>query len=84
MMESIKATSLNSKVGSFLHLIPGMVSVLLDTPVSHVVVHGIRTSKSIVEIATELTTFNTGLPLTGHPDGALPTTLELANLPPQA
>jgi len=31
-MESIKATSLNSRVGTFLHLIPGMVSVHLDTP----------------------------------------------------
>jgi len=66
-MESIKATSLNSKLGSFLHLIPGTVSVLLDTPVSHVLVHGIPTSKSLVAIATELTTFNTGLSLTGQP-----------------
>jgi len=66
-MESIKATSLNSKVGSFLHLIPGTVSVPLDTPVSHVLVPGIPTSKSLVEIATELTTFNTGLSLTGQP-----------------
>jgi len=66
-MESIKATSLNSKVGLFLHLIPGTVSVLLDTPVSHVLVHGIPTSKSLVEIAAELTTFNTGLSLTGQP-----------------
>jgi len=66
-MESIKSTSLNSKVGSFLHLIPGTVSVLLDTPVSHVLVHGIPTSKSLVEIATELTTFKTGLSLTGQP-----------------
>jgi len=66
-MESIKATSLNSKVGTFLHLIPGTVSVHLDTPVSHVLVHGIPTSKSLAEIATELTTFNTGLSLTGQP-----------------
>jgi len=66
-MESIKATSLNSKVRTFFHLIPGMVSVHLDTPVSHVLVHGIPTSKSLAEIATELTTFNTGLSLTGQP-----------------
>ena len=66
-MESIKATWLNSKVGTFLHLIPGMVSFHLDTPGSHVLVHGIPTSKSLAEKATELTTFNTGLSLTGQP-----------------
>jgi len=65
-MESIKATSLNSKVGTFLHLIPGTVSVHLDTRVSHVLVHGIPTSKSLTEIANELTTFNTGLSLTSQ------------------
>jgi len=31
-MESITATLLNSKVGTFLHLIPGMVSLHQDTP----------------------------------------------------
>jgi len=64
----MKAPLLNSKVGSFLHLIPGTVSVLLDTPVSHVLVQGIPTSKSLVEIPRELTTFNTasGLSLTGQ------------------
>ena len=66
-MESIKASSLNSKVGTFLHTIPGTISVHLDTPVSHVLVHGIPTSKSLAEIATELTTFNIGLSLTGQP-----------------
>jgi len=57
-MESIKASSLNSEVETFLHLIPGTVSIHLDTPVSHVLVHEIPTSKSLAEIATELTTFN--------------------------
>ena len=66
-MESIKATSLNSKVGTFLHLLPGTVSVHLDTPVSHILVHRIPTSKSLAEIANELTTFNTGLSLTSQP-----------------
>ena len=51
-MESIKATLLNSKVGTFLHLIPGTISVHLDTLVSHLLVHGIPTSKSLAEIAT--------------------------------
>jgi len=66
-MESIKAPSLNSKVGTFLHLIPGTVRVHLDTPVSHVLVHGIPTSKSLAEIVYQLTTFNTGLSLTSQP-----------------
>ena len=66
-MESIKATSLNSKVGTFLHLIQGTVSVHLDTPVSHLLVHGIPTPKSLVEIANELTPFKTGLSLTSQP-----------------
>jgi len=66
-MKSIKATSLNSKVGTFLHLIPGTVSIHLNTPISHVLVHGIPTSKSLAEIANELTTFNTGLSLTSQP-----------------
>jgi len=66
-MESVKATSLNTKVGTFLHLIPGTVSIYLDTGVSHVVVPGIPTSKSLAEIVNELTTYNTGLSLTTQP-----------------
>jgi len=64
-MESIKATSLTSKVGTFLYLIPGTVSVHLDTPVLDILVHRIPTSKSLAEIASELTTYNTRLSLTG-------------------
>ena len=66
-MESIRATSLNSKVGTFLHLIPGTMSVHLDTPVIQLLVHGLPTSSSLDAIATELTTFNPGLALTGQP-----------------
>jgi hypothetical protein len=66
-MESVKATTLNSKVGAFLHLIPGTVSVHLDTPVTQLLVHGIATSCSMATIATELTTFNSGLALTTQP-----------------
>jgi len=66
-MESIKASSLNSNVGTFLHLIPATVRVHLDTPVLHVFVHGIPTSKSLAEIANKLTSFNTGLSLTSQP-----------------
>jgi len=65
-MELIKATSLNSKVGTYLYLIPGTVSVHLDTPMTHVLVHGIPTWKSLAEIARKLTTLNTRLSLTGQ------------------
>jgi len=68
-MESIRATLVNSKVGTFLHLIPGTVSVHLDTPVTQLLVPGLPTSSSLDAIATELTTFNTGLALTGQPRG---------------
>jgi len=66
-MESVKAASLNSKVGRFLHLIPGSISVHLDALMTHILVHGIPTSKTLAEIANELTTYNTGLSLTQQP-----------------
>ena len=66
-MESIRATSLNSRLGTFLHLIPGTVSVHLDAPVTQLLVHGLPTSTTLDTIANELTTFNTGLALTGQP-----------------
>jgi len=51
-MELIRATSLNSRVGVFLYLIPGTVSVHLDTPVRQLLVHGLPTSSSLDAIAT--------------------------------
>ena len=66
-MESIRATSLNSGVGTFLHLIPGTTTVCLDTPTTQLLVHGIPTDNTLATIATELTTFNTGLALTEQP-----------------
>ena len=66
-MESIRATLLNSRVGAFLHLIPGTLSVHLDTPVTQLLVHGLPTASSLDTITNELTTFNTGLALTGKP-----------------
>jgi len=66
-MESIRATSLNSQVGTFLHLIPGTVSVHLDTPVTQLLAHGLQTSSSWVAIATKMTTFDSRLALTGQP-----------------
>jgi hypothetical protein len=66
-METVKATSLNSKVAQFLHLIPGTTTVHLDTPSVQLLVHGIPTSYSLDHIGRELSTFNTGLVLTEQP-----------------
>ncbi|RPA92630.1 hypothetical protein L873DRAFT_1794113 [Choiromyces venosus 120613-1] len=63
-METVKATSLNSKASAFLHLIPGATTVYLDMPTTQLLVHGTPTSHSMAIIAIELTTFNSGLPLT--------------------
>src|SRR5438445_13664098 len=48
-------------------LIPGTTTVCLDTPTTQLLVHGIPTDNSLATIATELTTFNTGLALTEEP-----------------
>jgi len=46
-MESVKAISLNSKAGTFLHLIPWTVSVHMDTPMSHILVRRIPILKTL-------------------------------------
>jgi len=66
-MESMKVTVLTSRLGSFLHLIPGTVSVHLNTQVMHLLVHGIPTGYSVDTLAAILTTFNSGLALAGTP-----------------
>ena len=66
-METTKATYLNSRVSSFLHLIPGTISVHLDTPMTQLLVHGIPTGQTLTTILTELTTFSPGLALTSQP-----------------
>jgi len=55
-MESIRATSLNSKVGFFLYLIPGTVNVHSDTPVTQLLMYGLPSYCSLDAIETELTT----------------------------
>ena len=65
-METVKATSLNSKISQFLHLIPGTTTVQLDSPSAQLPVHGIPTSYSRADIGKELITCNTGLGL-AHP-----------------
>jgi hypothetical protein len=66
-MDTVKATSLNTKAAQFLHLIPGTTTVQLDSPSAHLLVHGIPTSSSLADIGKELTTYNTGLALAEQP-----------------
>ncbi|RPA89075.1 hypothetical protein L873DRAFT_1894714 [Choiromyces venosus 120613-1] len=63
-METVKATSLNSKASAFLHLIPGATTVCLDTLATQLLVHSLPTCHSLATIAMELTTFNSGPALT--------------------
>src|SRR5205807_4048570 len=62
-MDTVKATSLNSKISQFPHLIPGTTTVQLDSPSAQLLVHGIPTSYSLADIGKELTTYTTGLAL---------------------
>jgi hypothetical protein len=66
-MEMVKATSLNSKIFRFLHLIPGVTTVHLHSPSAQLLVYGIPTSYSLTDIGRELITFNTGLALAQQP-----------------
>ena len=71
-MDTVKAASLNSKVPSFLHLIPGTTSVRVDFPTVQMLVHGLPTDCPLPEIAQELTTFNTGLAISRPPCWLIP------------
>jgi hypothetical protein len=62
-MDTVKASSLNSKISQFLQLIAGVTTVHLDSPSAQLLLHGIPTSYALVDIGRELTTFNTGLAL---------------------
>jgi hypothetical protein len=66
-MNRVKVTSLNSKISQFLHLIPGITTVHLDSPTASLPVHGIPRSYSLTDIGMDLTTFNTGLALAPLP-----------------
>jgi hypothetical protein len=58
-MDTVKATLLNSKIFQFLHLIPGITEVHLDSPSAQLLVQGMPTSCALADIGRELTTFNT-------------------------
>jgi hypothetical protein len=66
-MDTVKVTSLNSKISQFLHLIPGVTSVHLDSSSAQLLVHGIPTAYALADIGSELTTFNTRLALAQQP-----------------
>ena len=66
-MDTVNATSLNSKISQFLHLIHGTTTIQLDSPSAQLLVHGIPTSYSLADIGNELTTYNTGLALAQQP-----------------
>jgi hypothetical protein len=66
-MDTVKATSLNSKISQFLHLIPGTTTSHLDAPSAQLLVHNIPTSYSLADIGREISTFNTGLVLAEQP-----------------
>ena len=40
-METVRATSLNSEISQFLHLIPGTTTVHLESPTAQLLVHGV-------------------------------------------
>jgi hypothetical protein len=66
-MDTVKATSLNSKISQILNLIPGVTNVHLDSRSAQLLVHAIPTSYALADIGRELTTFNTGLALAQLP-----------------
>jgi hypothetical protein len=43
-MDTVKATSLNSKISQFPHIIPSVTAVHLDSPSAQLLVHGIPSS----------------------------------------
>jgi hypothetical protein len=62
-MDTVKATSLNSKIFQFPHLIPRVTTVHLDFPSTQLLVHGMPTSYSLADIGREPFNFNMGLVL---------------------
>jgi hypothetical protein len=59
-MNTVKVSSLYSKIFQFLQLIPGVSTVHLDSPSAELLVHRISTSYALTNIGQELTTFNNG------------------------
>jgi hypothetical protein len=66
-MDTWKATTLNSTISQFCHLIPGVTTVHLDSPAAQILVHRKPTIYELADIHRELTTFSTGLALVQQP-----------------
>src|SRR5260221_677053 len=66
-MENLLATKLYAKVGAHLTVIPGAVSLHLDTPIVQIVVHGVPTSLPLESLQQELVTNNPGLATSSTP-----------------
>jgi hypothetical protein len=66
-MDTVKVTSLNSKITQSLHLIPGVTTLHLDSTSAQLLVHGIPTSYALADIGRDLTSVNTGRALAQQP-----------------
>src|SRR6266566_1161103 len=67
LMENLLASKLYAKIGEHLAIIPGAISLHLDTPIVQMVVHGVPTSLPLESLQQELTTFNPGLVMASTP-----------------
>jgi hypothetical protein len=67
LMENLLAPKLYAKVGEHLNTIPGALSLHIDTPIVHMVVHGVPTDIFLELLQQELTTYNPGLVMSSQP-----------------
>src|SRR5258706_1392025 len=67
LMENLLASKLYGKIGENLAIIPGALSLHLDSPIVQMVVHGVPTSLPLESLQQELTTFNPGLVMASSP-----------------
>jgi len=67
LMENLLASKLYGKIGENLAIIPGALSLHLDSPIVQMVVHGVPTSLPLESLQQELTTYNPGLVMASTP-----------------
>jgi hypothetical protein len=67
LMENLLASRLYARVGENLNLIPGALSLHLDSPLVQMVVHGVPTDLPLESLHQELTTYNPGLTMASPP-----------------
>lgn len=66
-MDQLSTSHYHKKVGQQLHLIPGGLSLHLDTPLTPLVVHSIPTTLFLTLLLLKLTSLNHGLCLASEP-----------------